>query len=170
MTHSSDGSQPSPAMTQPTAGQLLTGVAQLIMNAATMADITPDSVRQQLGLELTRDGREHATDAQLNPDWHYELAIDPQSIGGPQFYFGFFPTDPDAEATMTSICEVDLEQFAALLEGSGFDRTPWVGEHGRRMGQYFQRGALRVTVSTQGEASTPPEKINHACIRGIQVH
>lgn len=151
------------------AGELLAGVAALIGDTPTVADLSTAAVERQLRIPLRTDsGGGFSAVAQLSATWSLLLDLRPGTASGPTLLLEFWPTDPTAEDGIAAVGDVDLEDFAARLESAGFRRTPWFGEHGRRMGHHFHRGSVRVTVDTEAD-STDPTPSDREYIRGIRV-
>lgn len=150
------------------AGDLLSRVLELLESATTMQDLDHRAVGRALGLSSNGDRRlDHS--AQLTDEWSYNVRADPRFVLGPVLDVEFFDNKGVADAAMTDICEVDLDQFSSRLTAAGYASRKEYGEHGEVIGHEFTRGPLVVTVVSRGEAGSPPEKVTHECVQSVAV-
>ncbi|MBO9926890.1 hypothetical protein J7421_11415, partial [Xanthomonas phaseoli pv. dieffenbachiae] len=91
----------------------------------------------------------------LTRDWNYGFGVNKTEVKGAWFEFLFLPNPPEASPSMSDICQIDFEAFAAHLEKMGFSRQRNLVEDGRWMSDIFQRPGMRVELFPRGEADEP---------------
>lgn len=159
-----------PASSPPTtAAQLLERLLDLIASAASMADLDRDATCRALALGPADDDRRLQHTARLTDDWHCSVLADPDFALGPVLQVEFFDSGGRAEADMTDICALDLDQFSSRLAEAGFAAADEYGEHGEVISHEFTRGPLVVRVVARGEAGRPPSKVTHACVQSVTI-
>ena len=153
-----------------TAEQALTRLLELIRTTRTVKDFTPEKLTEVFGLEVWRDGLDkYGLGEQATRDWWYSGQVYDVPREGTKFRFDFYPVVPGSDPDMTEICQFDSDQFGAALEAMGFSKTPSYGEHGRRLGDIFDRPGMRIDVEVRGEANDPLEKIAHKCVEMVTI-
>jgi hypothetical protein len=151
-----------------TAEQLLSRMLDLIISSSDISDFTEERVARSIGLQLMPyQDVEFGARAQLTPAWWYRLEGIRSYKGEPELQLSFEESDGDRAAPMTDIAQVDVDRFSRELESAGFTRQTWYGEHGRQLGEYFDRKQLHVTVGTRGESS---ENAGHQCVQFVRIH
>lgn len=154
---------------QPTsAADLLSRLLDLLASAKTMRDLDHHTVGRALGLSVGDDRRLNDS-AQLTDEWYYNVLADPDFALGPVLQVEFFDNLGVADAAMSDICEVDLDQFGSRLATVGYAYRKDYGEHGEVIAHEFTRGPLFITVVSNGEADHPPEKVIHDCLQSVTV-
>jgi len=134
-----------------------------------MHDLDHHAAERAFGLNAEDDDRRLSHSAQLTDEWYYHVLADPDFALGPVLQVEFFDSSGAADATMTDICEVDLDQFGSRLTAAGYGSRKDYGEHGEVIAHEFTRGPLIVTVVCNGEADQPPEKVSHDCVQSVTV-
>lgn len=150
------------------AADLLSRLLELLASATTMQDLDHRAVGHALGLSSNDDRRLNYS-AQLTDEWYYNVLADPDFVLGPVLEVEFFDSAGVADAAMTDICEVDLDQFGSRLAAAGYSSRKEYGEHGEVIGHEFTRGPLVVSIVARGEAGSPPEKVTHDCVQSVTV-
>ncbi len=173
------------------APQMLRRLLDLIRTSKTVSDFTPKRLEEAFGSPLIFEEGKYAGygfGRELNPQWGVRVWLDksyPAVGGGPRFELAFSPDPSDSSAPMTSICQLDFDEFTAALEAMGFTREPvydsppqpMLGQprlrHGRLMYDTFASSSqpgLGVEVYSRGEANEPIEKTRHACVEQVVVY
>ncbi|MET4678035.1 MULTISPECIES: hypothetical protein [unclassified Luteibacter] len=129
-----------------TATQALDGVMALIRSHRSVAELTPESMGQALGVPVTRVSADHFGYAQQLPgDWSFSVQRQLVPSIGPRVDLAFSPID-EAEPSPQAICSPDFAHFTAALEQWGFTRQTSRGEHGRWTFDAFDRPGQHVEV------------------------
>lgn len=129
-----------------TATRALDGVMALIRSHTTVAELTPESMGQALGVSVTRVSAEHyGYTQQLPGDWSFSVQRQLVPSVGPRVDLAFSTVD-EAEPSPQVICSPDFAHFTAALEPLGFTRTTSRGEHGRWIFDAFDRPGQHIEV------------------------
>lgn len=116
-----------------TAQEALERVLELIRTGASIESFTADHVSRAMGQSVQhRDdgsGRLGASGA-LTRDWNYGFGVNRTEVKGAWFEFLFLPNPPEASPSMSDICQIDFEAFAAYLEKMVFSRQRNLVEDG----------------------------------------
>ncbi|MEA9659275.1 hypothetical protein [Xanthomonas campestris] len=155
-----------------TAQEALERVLELIRTSASIESFTPDHVSRAMGQSVQhRDdgsGRFGASGV-LTRNWNYGFGVNKTEVKGARFEFLFLPNPPEASPSMSDICQIDFEAFAAHLEKMGFPRQRNLVEDGRWMSDIFQRPGMRVELFPRGEADKPLARTTHQCVEWVQI-
>lgn len=155
-----------------TAQIALERVLDLIRTSSSVEVLTPEHVSRTMGqaVQFREDGSgRFGAGGSFTPDWNYGFGIDKTETRGTWFEFLFLPNPPQASPSMSDICQIDFETFAARLEKMGFSRVRNIVEDGRWMSEIFQRPGMRVEVFPRGEADEPHDLATHQCVEWIQI-
>jgi len=129
-----------------TATRALDGVMAPIRSHTTVAELTPESMGQALGVSVTRVSAEHyGYTQQLPGDWSFSVQRQRVPSVGPRVDLAFSPVD-EAEPSPPVICSPDFAHFTAAVESLGFTRTTSRGEHGRWIFDAFDRPGQHIEV------------------------
>lgn len=148
-THASEAKE-TPRMNAPvahvTAEQAMHGMLELIRTTPSVAQLTPETMGERLGVPVKRLSADHFGYAQpLDGGWAF--SIERQQVGsvGPRVDLIFSPIGEDRPA-VTPICTPDFRHFTTELERMGFKRQSAHGEHGRWTFDAFDRPGQHVEV------------------------
>ncbi|MEA9757446.1 hypothetical protein [Xanthomonas campestris] len=155
-----------------TAQEALERVLELIRTSASIESFTADHVSPAMGQSVQhRDdgsGRFGASGV-LTRDWNYGFGVNRTEVKGTWFEYLFLPNPPEASPSMSGICQLDFEAFAAHLEKMGFSRQRNLVEDGRWMSEIFQRPGMRVELFPRGKADEPLARTTRQCVEWVQV-
>jgi hypothetical protein len=140
----------------------LSGLLALIRSLRSVRDIDADRLQRTFGVPFDAEADVLGFGERLTGDWSSSFEFDPADGG--RFEFAFLPEPAGSYPSMSEICRIDFDRFAAELQAMGFRRETYRGEHNRVIHDRFERDGLIVTVHTRGEADDPPAKITHACV------
>ncbi len=173
MSSSADHVPADPSKSGPrSAKEALERVLELIRTSASIESFTADHVSRALGQSVQyRDdgsGRFGASGV-LTSEWSYGFGVNKTEVKGAWFEFLFLPNPPEASPSMSDICQIDFETYAAHLEKMEFLRKRNFVEDGRWMSEIFQRPGMRVELFPRGEADAPLERATHQCVEWVQI-
>jgi hypothetical protein len=159
-----------PVQPKLTAEQVLTRLLELIRTTKSIEDFTPEHLSNVIGVEFKNiSPGYYGFGEQITAAWFYGMELNEgSSTGRSRFYFSF-NSNPATSPDMTSICQVDFDQFTTALEKMGFKRQRSFGEHGRFMSDLFDRHGMHIEVSPRGEAMEPIDRISHFCVKTILI-
>jgi hypothetical protein len=129
-----------------TAEQAMHGMLELIRATPSVAELTPETMGERLGLPIKRLSTDHFGYAQpLAGGWAF--SVERQQVGtvGPRVDLIFSPVGEDRPPA-TPICTPDFGHFTQELERMGFKRQSAHGEHGRWTYDAFDRPGQHVEV------------------------
>lgn len=129
-----------------TAEQAMHGLLELIRATPSVAELTPETMGERLGLPIKRLSTDHFGYAQpLSGGWAF--SVERQQVGslGPRVDLIFSPIGEGRPAA-TPICTPDFGHFTKELERMGFKRQRAYGEHGRWIYDAFDRPGQHVEV------------------------
>lgn len=137
-------------MSTRTTEQIVDGLVDLVVGVGSSAELTAESVGRAFGLDLQQyDNGDVGSYGLLTPTRSFALRLHADQAGIPHLRLSFHYKNNDS-ASEPPAAEMSLDRFARRLEESGFDhRTQW-GEHGRRLGEDFTRGHLKLQVMLTG--------------------
>lgn len=148
------------------AGQVIAGVLNLLKNKRSIQEFNIAAVSDSLGNQASTVSKDHfGYRESLSPDWSYVLDVRRNGEKGARLDVNFINKSAGEMAPATEVCEFDFERVAAELKQAGYQQDTNYGEHGRIVYEQFHRAPITVTISTTGEASTPPDKVTHRCIQ-----
>lgn len=161
-----DATSNTPIVPQTHAGKVLSGVLELLKRKHSVREFDIGTVSDAIGKTASTFADGHfGYRESLSRDWSYVLDV--RSIGGKdrRFDLNFINTSDGESAPATDLCEIDFEHVAAELKQAGYRQETNHGEHGQVVYEQFHRPDIAVTISTIGEAGTPPDKVKHRCIQ-----
>ncbi len=171
----SPASPPRGSTIQPkmTVEQALLRLLVVIRGSESIRDFTPEYLSKTIGMDFIsyRPGS-HSAAGFLTPTWWYSMEMNLNvPVIGPQFLFALTPPTSNPYPDMTEVCKIDFEQFASALEKMGFNRNPDYAEHGRYVGDTFDKPTMHIQISGRSEKMNPnPDKIGHSCIKMIVIN
>ncbi|MGH8082403.1 MAG: hypothetical protein ACREP7_17635 [Lysobacter sp.] len=154
------------------AEQMLTGLLELIRASKRVEDLTPEHVGQVLGVDVQRardQPQRYGYGEAVNAQWYQNIDVDLQRTSGARFNFSFDPNPPGTYPPIAELCRLDYKRFTGELEAMGFKRTPYHGEHGRFVNDWFDRAGMRVAVYPEGEVSATGQSDGRACVKMVQI-
>ncbi len=155
--------------------QMLLRLLELIRTTTSVKDFTPERLHEVMGVEIeyARDGSgRYGFGEQVNSEWTHGFMFSPSvnAASTPRFNFDFNRVNPSSEPAMTNICQVDFEQFARALKAMGFSRSPNYAEHGRYVGDTFERPNMSIEITGRGEKTfLAPGETARSCIHMISI-
>lgn len=153
-----------------TAEQLLLRLLDLIRSTKSASELTVERVSAAMQQPALTFGPGHfGYGGRLTPEWGFGLEIKKAGSADARLDFEFINAAAESDIAATDICTVDFERFASELTAAGFTRETVWGEHGRVSYYSFERQDMSIAVDTRGEASFPPEKVTHECVRLVTV-
>lgn len=153
-----------------TAEQLLLRLLDLIKSTRSTSELTIERLSVAMQQPALTFGPGHfGYGGRLTPEWGFGLEVKRAGSPDARLDFEFINATPESDMAATDICQVDFERFASELTAAGFTRETVWGEHGRVSYYGFDRPDMNITVDTRGEASVPPEKVSHQCVRLVTV-
>ncbi|MCW0393709.1 hypothetical protein NB696_000613 [Xanthomonas sacchari] len=166
------------------AEQMLSRLLTLIRTSRSVADFTPERLREVMGVAVERgeNGVErYGFGEQVSPEWAHGFEVDMRAVP-PRLDFGFNPVVSGASPQMGDICQIDFDQFTRQLEEMGFARQrnfdsppqPAPGQpnllNGRLLYDSFDRPGMHVEVYPEGEhVWTSDTGSGRSCVRTIVV-
>ncbi len=159
------------AQSKLTAEQVLLRLLDAIRGSDSINDFTPEYLSKIMGVEFKvyRPGN-YGFGEKITDEWWYGMEVYPLAQG-PQFTLSFDEQKKGSYPDMTSICQVDFEQFGTALETMGFERRKNYAEHGRYTGDSFTKSTLHINIIGQGERLRPaPSEAPHGCIKMIVIN
>ncbi|MCC4592310.1 hypothetical protein LL974_14285 [Xanthomonas campestris pv. cannae] len=166
------------------AEQMLSRLLTLIRTSKSVAEFTPQRLREVMGVEVGPE--ENGVDRygfgeQVSPEWAHGFEVDMRAVP-PRLDFGFNPVVSGASPQMGDICQLDFDQFTGQLEEMGFTRQhnfdsppqPAPGQpsllNGRLLYDSFDRPGMHVEVYPEGQhVWTPDTGSGRSCVRTIVV-
>ena len=153
---------------------LLTGVLELIRTSQRLDDVSPARLKAVFGIDVehARDGSgRYGTGGALAPGWAFGVEVIPPATQGltPRFSLDIQPAVAGTAPDMGAVCQPDFEQFAARLQATGLQRTPYHAEHGRYLHDEYLKDRMAIYVSPGAQLDPATMAIVRTCVRSIRI-
>ena len=145
--------------------EIMARVLKLIDHAHTREDLSEESVQNVLGLYMHPNNqssdRTIIFSQIISSEWRWSVknyALEEHRI------FDFDFVHPDMITEMTTVCQMDLDQFHNSLLQMGYQHISSV--RSSFSGRQYQRGDVNIDVSYVGEKN---ELVMHHCVKAVTV-
>jgi len=159
-----------PEVPQMSAEEISKRMLDLIDKIKTAEDISANNLEIATGLKVYFDpenSRKYGTGAKITDIWFFNIAVTSSHTEGKLSSLVFsFDDQTHSHADMTAICQIDFDAYAKRLTESGFQSTPYYGEHNRLIYWNFTRDKVRLQIFINGESK---EKATHKCVSMITI-
>ena len=164
---------PEKKMLEPTsdAAEVLTRLLALIDSLHEPRDLTPEQVKQFIGIELNAIPHRPSSAVAshpLNTTFFYHLRAFPDlesRLPSLKFRFEVMPEFRDQSPVKTDICAFDMDRFHAALLTMGYAHTG--SNRAGTLARQYKRGNVDMNVAHVGESR---EKIHHDCVYSVDAY
>jgi|GEM_PF-715663 len=157
----------SQAPTELSTTQALQAMLELIRTSHRVTDITQDTVDRIFGVQTKVTAQDEFGYGQRLPgNWAFSIQRLVIPGIGTRVDLGFDPI-PGTQAAPLTACEPNFAQFTGALESMGFSRRTLYREHGRWIGDSFERPGMVVQVYARTAFTDTGEPRGPVCVRMV---